>query len=515
MSFVVVVDHLLRPGQAVMHLQLLLQQVECELLTKHSTQDPHAPTHRPLALPIAIMAFSKGGLVLNTLLSELATVIHYADLDDQTLSRLADAPEPARVVAPTAIAPAPANLSAILHSNSNSNNHNSDSNSSQAIGKTQSVPARTSSPAPFFHLPQVKNLSHHMFRSAVAQQTHHTHSNGASHASAAASCPIALTLSAPIGSNHAHVDDVPHVQLLDWESDQVSAHIQFEPAMRITRSCASRSCVTELLMHRTSIFAFFHNVFEVHWLDCHRFPTEPNVVRALALYTVERFNNYQLNQAATWPLSYRLHTTPRQLRDRRCPWIALEHDYFVAFLKDGIRTLLAPSPHDLPAISPRSFLAALVTGTGQSDTAQSPNSCSSSSANELGGIPPLSLSPAAIAVPSASASSSSSSVSAMSSASTASSITSLSSSSSSFSSSSSDAASPRTSSSLGQAEQAQRTGDKLVVTRMYLERERPSLMMHFRILDLFVPPQWPPILGGKQQPSAPEQELAVSMTRVG
>lgn len=475
LAYVCWIDHLLRPGQAVLHLAHLLQSVERQLFERHSTQDQ---THverlvRPLSLPIMLLAFSKGALVLNTMLSELATIIEFPHFRPAVESSLttADALGPPAALLVHRPSPVPAAIRMV--------NEDGSSSAPGMYGR--------SSPAPFVRIPtgQCKLSNEHgadgvREHGAGAGAVHH-HSGLATHHHSARSIggslgshqhqqpqqqaqqqasqqasqqhPLSASGVAMVPLLARSSDSAKEPRLLDWESDQIAAHIQFEPTMRISRSMPSRACITEFFAHRDLVAAFFDRVVEIHWLDCHRFPTDNTVVRALAEYASERVRHNDR-------LYFRLHTTPRQMRDRRCGWIALEHDYFIAYLKDGVRAMLS-------TISPRRIISPRF------------RACDP--------VPPILALEHAGEVESASAS------------------TSTSSSSSSSSSSEQSQVSPRTGGGsfnsgvvvrtpsgnekpyVQYSEPVTRTCDSIVQSRMYLERDRPSLAMHFRVLDMFEP----------------------------
>jgi len=109
--------------------------------------------------------------------------------------------------------------------------------------------------------------------------------------------------------------------VLDWEAEDKGGAWSlppYEPSLRITREGASAARVAE---HAADIRALLDRLVAVHWVDAHRFPTNPAVVAAFA------------RELGARGASIALHGTPRQLQDRSRRWIAAEHDRFLALLQ--------------------------------------------------------------------------------------------------------------------------------------------------------------------------------------
>ena len=135
----------------------------------------------------------------------------------------------------------------------------------------------------------------------------------------------------------------------------------YEPSQRISRM---RSPATALFEGQSfqDITQFLHNVHEMHWIDSHRFPTNPQVVEPWCSYMEKRYfeakerenlaieheekgndkeEEEDVNEVSTPPLKLYLHGTPRQLNDTRRTFIAKEHAEFVSQVTqyhDGILT---------------------------------------------------------------------------------------------------------------------------------------------------------------------------------
>ncbi|KAH3759226.1 hypothetical protein Pelo_8954 [Pelomyxa schiedti] len=112
----------------------------------------------------------------------------------------------------------------------------------------------------------------------------------------------------------------PSGLVLDWEVENKQGRWSlptWEPSMRISRTASRNSF---LLAHKSDVIDFFSHVEQLHWVDCHRFPTNPVVVSAITTSFPSLIK----------PLGVFLHSTPRQMKDRSRKWIAAEHNEFVA-----------------------------------------------------------------------------------------------------------------------------------------------------------------------------------------
>jgi len=125
--------------------------------------------------------------------------------------------------------------------------------------------------------------------------------------------------------------------IYDWEAPNLPHKLpSHEPSRRIARTRTIPMFVTE---HRIQILNFFQNVESMHWLDGHRFPTEPQVIQtAVNFLSQEEYDVGQENQPANSlkKLSTQtfIHTTPRQVRDKNRKWIAGEYNIFLQELKN-------------------------------------------------------------------------------------------------------------------------------------------------------------------------------------
>lgn len=121
-----------------------------------------------------------------------------------------------------------------------------------------------------------------------------------------------------------------HETLLDWEAEYMASLLpNYEPSQRIGRT---KTLAKVLLPHEETVFSFVDKVSTIHWVDCHRYPTNPEVVRLISDYLTRREDQQHRRTRST---SLFLHLTPRQYCDRRRKWIQRENDDFVALLKEN------------------------------------------------------------------------------------------------------------------------------------------------------------------------------------
>jgi len=137
----------------------------------------------------------------------------------------------------------------------------------------------------------------------------------------------------------------PH-EIFDWETPSMGKLLPlWEPSQRIART---KSSAAISLKNMNYIFSFFNRVETIHWVDCHRFPTNPSV-----LFWVKQ---YFLSVRSSLPSSsfmFAIHGTPRQLNDNTRKFIATEHASFVNLLKTNnfqkfyVKTYLEDQPKTL------------------------------------------------------------------------------------------------------------------------------------------------------------------------
>lgn len=121
-----------------------------------------------------------------------------------------------------------------------------------------------------------------------------------------------------------------HETLLDWEAEYMASLLpNYEPSQRIGRT---KTPAKVLLPHEETVFSFVDKVSTIHWVDCHRYPTNPEVVRLISDYLTQRADHQHRRTRST---SLFIHLTPRQYSDRRRKWIQRENDDFVALLKEN------------------------------------------------------------------------------------------------------------------------------------------------------------------------------------
>eukprot|EP01121_Diplochlamys_sp_Union-15-3_P008212 TRINITY_DN2165_c0_g1_i4.p1 TRINITY_DN2165_c0_g1~~TRINITY_DN2165_c0_g1_i4.p1 ORF type:complete len:299 (+),score=34.40 TRINITY_DN2165_c0_g1_i4:48-944(+) len=109
----------------------------------------------------------------------------------------------------------------------------------------------------------------------------------------------------------------------DWQDPNYKVSLpHWEPSLRIKRTCTSSSC---LVKDEVNIIKFLDKVEAIHWIDGHRFPTNPIVLEPFAKWTNRSTNNTKVF----------LHTSPRQIKDHRRKWIREEYEKFVECLKEN------------------------------------------------------------------------------------------------------------------------------------------------------------------------------------
>lgn len=67
---------------------------------------------------------------------------------------------------------------------------------------------------------------------------------------------------------------------------------------------------THLMANRAEIFEFVQRIVALHWVDCHRFPTNSVVIQSLA----ELSTIISKDSAQPCKLTAFLHSTPRQIQ---------------------------------------------------------------------------------------------------------------------------------------------------------------------------------------------------------
>ncbi|KAL6066530.1 hypothetical protein QOT17_009514 [Balamuthia mandrillaris] len=149
----------------------------------------------------------------------------------------------------------------------------------------------------------------------------------------------------------------PSSLLLDWESEEAGNALPtwLEPSQRIART-KTQYRDSLLFTHRDTVVEFMERVEEMHWLDCHRFPTNDVVIDFLATYLKERWSQRATRTAlkevkkgeegtegeerkegreeheSKAKLRWSVHSTPRQLNDPRRTFIRSEYDHFISRL---------------------------------------------------------------------------------------------------------------------------------------------------------------------------------------
>jgi hypothetical protein len=120
---------------------------------------------------------------------------------------------------------------------------------------------------------------------------------------------------------------VKPIYMLDWQSPRLSLYVPpYEYNCNILSSQTplenTLSCITMPVMD------LLERIDSVHWLDAHRFPTEPLVTRANARLFTRKLSPHRV------PLRLFLHFTPRQIGDKTRPWIQHECETFLTQLKE-------------------------------------------------------------------------------------------------------------------------------------------------------------------------------------
>lgn len=121
--------------------------------------------------------------------------------------------------------------------------------------------------------------------------------------------------------HYSKFEDVDHpMYMLDWELPGSTTLPITEYHQEIF---TSRTDIRPLLPRLPEILEFFSHIREIHYIDGHRFPTEPAICAEFAKYVLNRNDKADAN-----PLRVFLHGTPRQINDSSRGWISNEFAIF-------------------------------------------------------------------------------------------------------------------------------------------------------------------------------------------
>eukprot|EP01104_Vermistella_antarctica_P011446 TRINITY_DN319_c0_g2_i1.p1 TRINITY_DN319_c0_g2~~TRINITY_DN319_c0_g2_i1.p1 ORF type:complete len:394 (+),score=24.78 TRINITY_DN319_c0_g2_i1:153-1334(+) len=127
--------------------------------------------------------------------------------------------------------------------------------------------------------------------------------------------------------------------ILDWEDPSMAPMLPpHHPPQRIARARVPVGCLDK---QSAALVDFISRVTRIHFLDAFRFPTSPAVVRGFLLACSRSPIEAGINSKSLYEQGFIgntdslfIHSTPRQLADRRRRWIKVEHDAFVDLLQE-------------------------------------------------------------------------------------------------------------------------------------------------------------------------------------
>jgi hypothetical protein len=113
--------------------------------------------------------------------------------------------------------------------------------------------------------------------------------------------------------------------MLDWELPGNFTIPETEYHQEIF---TSRADMRPLLPSLPSILDFFSRIREIHYVDGHRFPTEPSICSEFAKYVLLRNEKNEVELSSNHSLHVYLHGSPRQINDSSREWISQEFSTF-------------------------------------------------------------------------------------------------------------------------------------------------------------------------------------------
>jgi hypothetical protein len=150
------------------------------------------------------------------------------------------------------------------------------------------------------------------------------------------------------------VSELPPKYIYDWQDPENRHHIylpSWEPSLRIERTKTPSDI---LYQNKSSILSFIQRLESIHYLDGHRFPTNPIVIDHL-VSLLQHSSDRNLSQSKDVPhfstdklkcediktngqnilphVKLFIHCTPRQIKDPKRPWIGQEYSVFKEELK--------------------------------------------------------------------------------------------------------------------------------------------------------------------------------------
>jgi hypothetical protein len=148
------------------------------------------------------------------------------------------------------------------------------------------------------------------------------------------------------------ISEPPPQYIYDWQDPDNRHHIvlpYWETSLRITQSKTSS---TLLFQNKSAVFDLIQRVEAIHYIDGHRFPTNPIVIEhftSLLKTSSDQKQTQKPNETKTSHSSHFketngkseernaqshphthlfIHCTPRQIKDSKRQWIAQEHSVF-------------------------------------------------------------------------------------------------------------------------------------------------------------------------------------------
>ncbi|KAH3744250.1 hypothetical protein Pelo_14365 [Pelomyxa schiedti] len=128
--------------------------------------------------------------------------------------------------------------------------------------------------------------------------------------------------------------------ILDWEVEDKRGLWEVPLCEDPLRIQSAHIPNTELLRHSTQVLSFFSRVSEIHWVDCHRYPTNPSVVDIFVGF---------LQRPRQHTVSLFVHTSPYMTKSETDPYIPVEHETFRALLQHHF-------PHSNATLTIRQYL---------------------------------------------------------------------------------------------------------------------------------------------------------------
>lgn len=117
--------------------------------------------------------------------------------------------------------------------------------------------------------------------------------------------------------------------ILDWQHSHNGIQLpSYEPSFRIART---HTRTEKMESYVDEILSFFDRVSHIHYVDGHRFPTNPRVIETCFNYLAS-FQETEKTTNQNEKILF-IHTTPRQIADRNRKWIHAEYSLFLSHIK--------------------------------------------------------------------------------------------------------------------------------------------------------------------------------------